>query len=154
MAEDFEIRGEEIVARNLKIINDRMLKNVVEVLEWGQNEVVKDAQGQGGNHPGKGTPARGGDNRVKDPTTGTPVYADQFGNLTQSIKAGRVVKKPGGDIDASVQAGGSTVSQHGIHIEFGTEKTPPFPFFRPAILRKKDAIIKEMGKKVLKGRIF
>lgn len=143
------VTGDNLVVSRLKRMQQNELQQIGNGIEIAQVIVVNDAKA---NHPGKGTPALGGAGRATDPATGTPRYADQTARLTQSIKPGQVKKTLTG-IDGSVLAGGPTMEAagHAPFIEFGTSRMVAFPFFRPALLRRKKEIQETLAKFVRKG---
>lgn len=58
-----------------------------------------------------------------------PRFLTRTGILRQSIKISRARKTLGGDIEATV----FTAVKYGNDVEFGTVKTPAYPFLRPAL---------------------
>ena len=146
---DVMIRGDTLVVSRLKQIGKSSLDKIGNAIEAAQVIVVNDAKA---NHPGKGTPAMGGAGRATDPATGTPRYADQTAQLTQSIKPGQVKKSLMG-IDGSVLAGGSGMeaANYAPFVEFGTSRMVAFPFFRPALHRNKKKIRDTLNTYLQKG---
>ena len=150
-----KVTGDKLAIARLKRMKESVLAKVGDAIELAQVIVTNDAKA---NHPGKGTPAMGGAGRARDAATGTPRYADQTARLTQSIKPGQVKKTLTG-VDGSVRAGGPSMEAAGYapylespqDVEFGTSKRVAYPFFRPALIRRKAEIHKLLAKFTGKG---
>ena len=146
-----KVTGDKLAIARLKRMKESVLAKVGDAIELAQVIITNDAKA---NHPGKGTPAMGGAGRARDPATGTPRYADQAGGggLTGSIKPGQVKKTLTG-VDGSVRAGGPSMEAAGYapYLEFGTSRMPAYPFFRPALIRRKKEIHKLLAKFTGKG---
>ena len=137
-----KIVGTQAVIQNLDRIEMKALGNVTKAIVTGQALVANDAKQ---NHPGKGSPADSGANRMQDPETGTPRYADQTAQLTQSIKPGELRDTMTGK-DGQVLAGGTEAVEYAAFVEFGTSRMIAYPFMRPALVHQQDEILRLQGK--------
>lgn len=121
------------VQRKLKKVKDWTNPAIAMGLQVGANVVVKHAKAR---HPRPADSAE----RIEHPY---PRYYDWTGNLTGSIRAGRVrVYKDGAEI--SVHAGSPTID-YAAKVETGTPTTRAFPYMRPALDENAQEFLQILG---------
>lgn len=123
----------KLLQAKLKTIKNWTDPAIATGLAVAANVVVKHAKS---GHPRPASPAA----RMLHPH---PRYYDWTGNLTGSIRAGKVkVYTDGAEI--LIHAGSPTVN-YAARVEFGSPKTRAFPYMRPALEKNAQTFVTILG---------